>query len=87
MMCMQRIPESDQQSRAKREGSGVLCDASEGHSEASKDRAAADDRVESQRSAGEAQRLLESGPVLPDIREAIGLLPKPLPYELDFKMH
>lgn len=52
----------------------------------------------------EAQRLLESGLVLPDIREgevslaavweevqrareAIGLLPKPLPYELDFRMH
>ena len=52
----------------------------------------------------EAQRLLESGLVLPDIREgevslaavweevqrareAIGLLPKPLPYELNFRMH
>lgn len=36
---------------------------------------------------GQPERLLESGLVLPDIREAIGLLPKPLPYELDFRMH
>ena len=36
---------------------------------------------------GQPERLLESGLVLPEIREAIGLLPKPLPYELDFRMH
>ena len=36
---------------------------------------------------GQPERLLKSGLVLPVIREAIGLLPKPLPYELDFKMH
>ena len=83
-MCMQRIPESDQQSRAKREGSGVLCDASEGHSEASKDRAAADDRVESHRSAGAAPRI-RSGSA--GYSRSHRLLPKPLPYELDFKMH
>ena len=36
---------------------------------------------------GQPERLFESGLVLPDIREAIGLLPKSRPYELDFKMH